>query len=86
MSTAAVDTLSAGSGDERVRNLAVLTTLGVDLPKTAKILDFGCGAGDILKALRCAWIRQRSRLRRRGWPHYVWALIGITSRSGRCWI
>ncbi len=52
MRTAAVDTLSAGSRDGRVLHLDVLTTLGVDLPKTAKILDFGCGAGDILKALR----------------------------------
>ena len=52
MSTAAIDTLSANSGDERILNLAVLATLGVDLPKTAKILDFGCGAGCTLRALR----------------------------------
>jgi SAM-dependent methyltransferase len=52
MSTAAIDTLSADSGDERILNLAVLATLGVDLPKTAKILDFGCGAGGTLRALR----------------------------------
>ena len=44
--------LAAGSRDERILNLAVLTTLGVDLPKTAKILDFGCGACDTLQALR----------------------------------
>ena len=69
MATVAIDTLSAGSRDERILNLAVLTTLGVDLPKTAKILDFGCGAGETLKALRSTWIRQRFRLRRRGWPH-----------------
>lgn len=33
------------------RILSVLTTLGVDLPKTAKILDFGCGSGDDLRTL-----------------------------------
>src|SRR5262249_53093384 len=52
MSTAAIDTLSAGSGDERILELAVLTTLGVYLPKTAKIFDFGCGACHTLRALR----------------------------------
>ena len=52
MSTAAIDTPSAGSGDERILELAVLTTLSVDIPKTAKILDFGCGAGNTLRALR----------------------------------
>jgi SAM-dependent methyltransferase len=52
VSTAAVDTLSAGSNDERILNLTVLSTLGVDLPKTAGILDFGCGAGRTVRALR----------------------------------
>ena len=52
MATMATDTLSAGSSDPRILNLAVLATLRVDLPKTAKILDFGCGAGDTVKALR----------------------------------
>ena len=40
-----------GSRDERVLAQAVLTTLGVDFPKTAKILDFGCGEGNTLGAL-----------------------------------
>jgi SAM-dependent methyltransferase len=51
MLTAAVQTLSAGSGHERILELSVLTTLGVDLPKTARILDFGCGKGNTLRAL-----------------------------------
>ena len=45
MATAVNKTLStesSESGDERI-HLAVLSTLGVDLPETAKILDFGCG-------------------------------------------
>ena len=33
-------------------HLAVLSTLGFDLPETAKILDFGCGAGATVRALR----------------------------------
>jgi SAM-dependent methyltransferase len=37
--------------DERILNLAVLTTLGIHLPKTAKILDFGCGAGNTVRRL-----------------------------------
>jgi SAM-dependent methyltransferase len=40
-----------GSHDERIIELAVLTTLGVDLPETAKILDFGCGEGKTVRAL-----------------------------------
>jgi SAM-dependent methyltransferase len=36
----------------RVRVLTVLTALGVELPKTAKILDFGCGPCKTLNALR----------------------------------
>jgi SAM-dependent methyltransferase len=51
MSTATIETFPAGSRDERILELAVLTTLGVDLPKTAKILDFGCGEGNTLRAL-----------------------------------
>lgn len=43
---------SSDSSTRRVIELAVLTALGVDLPKTAKILDFGCGAGRTLKGLR----------------------------------
>ena len=49
----AIETLSTGLGSEGEAvhdsasgiHLAVLSTLGVDLPETAKILDFGCGAG-----------------------------------------
>ena len=45
----AIETLSTGSGSEREAvhdsasgiHLAVLSTLGVDLPETAEILDFG---------------------------------------------
>ncbi|MDR3658878.1 MAG: class I SAM-dependent methyltransferase [Mycobacterium sp.] len=56
----AIETLSTGSGSEREAvhdstvgiHLAVLSTLGVDLPETAKILDFGCGAGGNVRALR----------------------------------
>jgi SAM-dependent methyltransferase len=51
MPTAALDTISQDSDDQRVLNLAVLETLGIKLSKTAKILDFGCGAGQTLKAL-----------------------------------
>ena len=53
MATAVTKTLSteSESGDERIR-LAVLSMLGVDLPETAKILDFGCGAGRTVRALR----------------------------------
>jgi SAM-dependent methyltransferase len=52
VSTAAVDTVPTDEDDERILNLAVLNTLGVDLPRTAKILDFGCGAGRTVTALR----------------------------------
>jgi SAM-dependent methyltransferase len=56
----AIETLSTGSGNEREAfpdsnvgiHLAVLSTLGIDLPETAKILDFGCGAGGTVRALR----------------------------------
>jgi SAM-dependent methyltransferase len=49
--TKTLSTESPESGNERIY-LAVLSTLGVDLPETAKILDFGCGAGRIVRALR----------------------------------
>ncbi|MGY1685905.1 class I SAM-dependent methyltransferase [Geodermatophilus sp. SYSU D00867] len=52
MPTAAVDTVPTGATGERVLNLAVLDTLGVDLPSTARILDFGCGAGRTVRDLR----------------------------------
>jgi SAM-dependent methyltransferase len=39
-------------GADRIAHLRALRTLGVDLPKTANILDFGCGAGDTVNALR----------------------------------
>ena len=54
MATAVTKTPStelSESGNERI-HLAVLSTLGVDLPETAKILDFGCGAGRSVRALR----------------------------------
>lgn len=37
---------------QRLIELDVLTALGVDLPRTAKILDFGCGAGGTVRAFR----------------------------------
>ena len=42
---ATTDTLASDAGIPRVIELDVLKALGVDLPKTARILDFGCGAG-----------------------------------------
>jgi SAM-dependent methyltransferase len=42
----------ASDTHRRVIELDVLKALGVDLPKTARILDFGCGAGRTMKALR----------------------------------
>ncbi len=50
--TATTDTLASDARIPRVIELDVLKALGVDLPKTAKILDFGCGAGRTIKALR----------------------------------
>jgi SAM-dependent methyltransferase len=38
----------------RVIELDVLKALGIDLPKTARILDFGCGAGRTIKAMRAS--------------------------------
>src|SRR5882757_4493620 len=52
MSTTAPRPLSTHLGVEEIIALRVLTTLGVDLPKTARILDFGCGAGKTVGALR----------------------------------
>lgn len=52
MSVVATDTLSSHSYRHRVIELDVLTALGIELPKTAKILDFGCGAGRTIKSLR----------------------------------
>lgn len=52
MSIAATDALSSHSHVQRIMELRVLTALGIDLPKTAKILDFGCGAGGTLRSLR----------------------------------
>ncbi len=52
MSSAASERLLAGSGVEQISHLRVLGTLGVHLPETAKILDFGCGAGGTVRALR----------------------------------
>ena|GEM_PF-1329791 len=34
------------------RTLAVLKMLGVDLPKSARVLDFGCGGGESIRVLR----------------------------------
>jgi SAM-dependent methyltransferase len=50
--TAAADTPASDARIPRVIELDVLKALGVDLPKTARILDFGCGAGRTLKSLR----------------------------------
>jgi SAM-dependent methyltransferase len=53
MSTVATETLSSPSyTPPRVIELTVLKALGVDLPKTARILDFGCGAGRTIRSLR----------------------------------
>ena len=51
MRTTASDALPSESIDEPVIELAVLAALGVDLPKTATILDFGCGDGSTLSTL-----------------------------------
>jgi SAM-dependent methyltransferase len=51
MSSADVDMHATVDG-ERIIELAVLTTLGVEIPRTARILDFGCGAGNTVRALR----------------------------------
>jgi SAM-dependent methyltransferase len=39
---------------ETVRHLEVLGELGVDIPKNARILDFGCGAGNTVRSLHSA--------------------------------
>ena len=46
------DVASPGVGDERILGLEVLGTLGITVPKTARILDFGCGAGATMRALQ----------------------------------
>jgi SAM-dependent methyltransferase len=43
---------SSKSYNQRLIELDVLTALGVNLPKTAKILDFGCGAGNTVRGFR----------------------------------
>jgi SAM-dependent methyltransferase len=49
----ATDALSSDSYTrQRVIELDVLTALGIELPKTARILDFGCGYCRTLKSLR----------------------------------
>lgn len=35
-----------------LRHFEILSALGVEVPKRARILDFGCGAGDTVKGLR----------------------------------
>jgi SAM-dependent methyltransferase len=52
VSVATAGQLSSGSDTHRIIELDVLRALGVDLPKTAKILDFGCGAGRTIRGLR----------------------------------
>lgn len=34
------------------RTLTVLKTLGVDLPTSARVLDFGCGSGETIRTMR----------------------------------
>lgn len=34
------------------RTLVVLKTLGVDLPTSARVLDFGCGSGETIRTMR----------------------------------
>lgn len=54
MSTVAAETLSTDSSTRAARllELTILKALGVELPKTAKILDFGCGAGRTIRSFR----------------------------------
>ena len=52
MSSTALETLQPASHTQRPIELRVLNTLGVELPKSAKILDFGCGAGRTMRSLR----------------------------------
>lgn len=52
MSVTETNALPSHSHTQPVIELRVLTALGVDLPKTAKILDFGCGACRTLRDLR----------------------------------
>jgi SAM-dependent methyltransferase len=52
MTTGTPDHVSTDSGDKQILHLNILATLGVQLPPTAKILDFGCGSGETVKALR----------------------------------
>ena len=52
MSTVAADTLPPDSETSLPLELRVLKALRVDLPKTAKILDFGCGAGRTIRSFR----------------------------------
>jgi SAM-dependent methyltransferase len=52
VSTVATDTPSPVIYTQRVLELDVLTALGIDLPKTARILDFGCGPCRTLRSLR----------------------------------
>ena len=50
--TATTDTLASDARIPRLIELDVLKALGIDLPKTARILDFGCGAGRTIRSLR----------------------------------
>jgi SAM-dependent methyltransferase len=54
VSTVAADrhALQSDSPTPRCVQLTVLRALGIDLPKTARILDFGCGFGRTLRVLR----------------------------------
>jgi SAM-dependent methyltransferase len=49
---ATTDALASAAHIPRVIELDVLKALGVDLPKSANILDFGCGAGRTIRSLR----------------------------------
>jgi SAM-dependent methyltransferase len=56
MSTVAAETLSSDSSTRasRLLELTILKAVGVELPKAAKVLDFGCGAGRTLRSFRAA--------------------------------
>lgn len=52
MSSTTSDDRPADRAAPGMRELTVLTALGAHVPKTANVLDFGCGAGDAIARLR----------------------------------